>query len=769
MAERSTATSGFAPLTDLDGRTPAPVPAPGPVDGPAARAADAEVYEGPAPRWMGWRLRALVASVVLTCLALVALVVARAAEPTLAGVWRIDAGGRVTLAQAVDPALRPYQGDVLLALSAPDGSGRLEVNATLLHRSPRWIVGDAEAQRHRDSQHALDVLMHAGNVSLEFARSGRVELQALPPGPAGLGLLFWMLVVMGGVLIVMAAVVMLARPTVRNLPYLVMCGAQAGVLWLMGAESAPTLGIGPELAAWDAALRPGLDIATAAALAIATGQFPTHLPRAGLVTGVLSTAAAAGIALVALPDLQARWWWIQGLCAAFAAATLVQLYRSQAQQRHPLTRSILRFTWFAAAAWLAITAAVAATAASPAAGQTSATIAAVAWSVFSAAMILLTPFLSRSQHVMREFALVAGISTLVTVLDLLFVSAFSIGEFTSLTLALFLALALYGPARQWLMSHLMRDGGPSMEQVFEQLYRAAREVQRKPERLDAAVADLFRQQFEPLQLHIVRRPGTVAWVVADGSSLYVPIPVLSEPPRPSDKALLLRFAQRGRRLFTADDARLADRLMEQLRHMVAYDMAVERGRAEERTRIAQDLHDDIGARLLTLIYQSPTPELEEYARHTLQDLKTLTRGLAAGEHRLSHASAEWKRDLAQRLELAHCELQWRLSLDRDLNLSVVHWSALTRVLRELVNNTITHARATLVQVDLRLDQGQLELSVRDNGCGRNPAEWSHGLGLGGVRKRVKQLGGVVQWREAEGGGIACEARIPLGAEERTGA
>ena len=46
-----------------------------------------------------------------------------------------------------------------------------------------------------------------------------------------------------------------------------------------------------------------------------------------------------------------------------------------------------------------------------------------------------------------------------------------------------------------------------------------------------------------------------------------------------------------------------------------------------------------------------------------------------------------------------------------------------------------------------LDAGRLRLTVSDNGGGRNPQAWSHGLGLGGVRKRVKQLGGEVQWRE----------------------
>jgi signal transduction histidine kinase len=89
----------------------------------------------------------------------------------------------------------------------------------------------------------------------------------------------------------------------------------------------------------------------------------------------------------------------------------------------------------------------------------------------------------------------------------------------------------------------------------------------------------------------------------------------------------------------------------------------------------------------------------------------------------------------------------------------VQWSALTRVLRELVSNTIAHAQATRVAIDLRLQADQLDLIVSDDGSGRAPRTWAHGLGLGGVRKRVKQLGGEVEWIELAPRGIACKVRI----------
>jgi signal transduction histidine kinase len=302
---------------------------------------------------------------------------------------------------------------------------------------------------------------------------------------------------------------------------------------------------------------------------------------------------------------------------------------------------------------------------------------------------------------------------------------------------------------------------PGPERMFERLYRVLREVEARPRETAELLTRLLRDLFEPLEVHTIARQAGRSRVLGNGSALVVPVPAIdTAQAAPIDGSILLRFAGRGKRMFSADDARLTDRVVEQLRRAVAYDKAVERGRSEERARIAQDLHDDIGARLLTLMYKAQTPEMEDYVRHTLKDLKTLTRGLAADNQRLSHASAEWKADIAQRLGAAQIELGWSFVFDRDIVLGVVQWSALTRVLRELISNAIQHSCATHMDIVLALEGGQLHLTLADNGIGRNPERWAHGLGLGGVRKRVKLLGGEVHWRENGRAGIVCTVLIP---------
>jgi signal transduction histidine kinase len=299
------------------------------------------------------------------------------------------------------------------------------------------------------------------------------------------------------------------------------------------------------------------------------------------------------------------------------------------------------------------------------------------------------------------------------------------------------------------------------ERMFEQLYRIARQVEVQPQQVPELLLKLLRDHFEPLQAALVGDAPAVAQILDGGATLLVPVPALTGHHESRDGAIRLRFARRGRRAFTAADARLTERIGEQLRRAVDFDRAVEQGRSEERLRLAQDLHDDIGARLLTLMYKAQSPEIEEYVRHTLKDLKTLTRGLAASSHPLSHAAAEWKADLAQRLTAADVALGWSLAFDRDILLSMVQWSALTRILRELASNAIAHAGALRVEVLLRIEGDLLALTVADDGGGRDPGTWSHGLGLGGVRKRVRQLGGEVEWLEARPRGIECRVRLPL--------
>lgn len=717
-------------------------------------------------RWIGWRLRLLVVAALIGCLAALALVRWLASSPALGATVQASPQGTLTLIGSPLPQLDAAAGQTLLSVTGGNGV-TVPVDALALQRSPRWQTDDARRERQTQQQEALARAFASGSATLALRDGSQISVPTPQRGLSGLGLLFWPFAALAMLLYLIGVVVMLARPQPRNALFVVMAWCQAGAMVFIAIESMPGLGLPLAAIRTEFMARLSFDLFTAAAGVNAFALHPRRMPGAAALGGGAWLVAAGLLALAQADKLVNLWWWAQAAMLLLGAVALAVLSWSYRIEPNPFAAVMRRFGAITAATFLLVTLGTAAAAGQPGMPQTVAAVGSVVWTLFFASLLLLMPFLSRSKQVLREFALLAGISTVATSLDLLFVALFSLGQFTSLTLAVFLSLGVYAGARQWILNHMAGSSVLTTERTFEQLYRVAREVQETPSRYPALLTALLRDLFEPLEAAQVDRAVPQTRLIGGGSALVVPVRTASAasgagggdtPEKPL--SLVLRFARRGRRLFTSEDARLADRVVEQLRRAVAYDQAVERGRSEERLRIAQDLHDDIGARLLTLMYKAQSPEMEEYVRHTLQDLKTLTRGLAAAEHRLSHAAAEWKSDLTQRLTPANVQLGWSFEADRDIKLSVVQWSALTRVLRELVSNALYHAQASRVDVAFTLAGPALALNVADDGNGRDPKAWSHGLGLGGVRKRVKLLGGEVRWRENVPRGIVCEVRVP---------
>ena len=709
-------------------------------------------------RWMGWRLRLLVGAALLGCVGVFFMARWLAELPRLDAQWHPGPKGQVVLVSSEIPVLKALEGHALIGV-AGSGPDITPVDALALQRSARWLIGDAERERHRALHDRLSEAIRLPSLQLVFAEGQRVELALPPRGFGGLGAAFWLLSGLALVLYLLAMVVALARPSMRTLLYALMAICQSANLVFIAVESTPELGLPLAFADWDMPLRMAFDLTTAAAAVHAASHYPLRLPGARLIALGGWVVAGALVLLAASANLSNLWWWTQGGVIVLCLLAIGLLSWSCRIEPHPFAIILRRMGIMALGTWILLTFSLAMADRLPDAQHNLAAVASTVWYVFLATLLMLVPFLTRSQQIMREFSLLAAVSTVATSLDLLFVAVFSLGQFASLTLALFLALGAYAGARQLILNQLLGSNMLTTERMFAQLYRIAREVETHPERAQALLSQLLRELFEPMQVELVDARPKRARVTGDGSSLLVPVPALSGVRDGQPGGIMIRFAHRGRRLFTDDDARLTDRIVEQLRRAVAFDKAVEQGRSEERLRLAQDLHDDIGARLLTLMYKAQSPEMEEYVRHTLKDLKTLTRGLAAPSHRLSHAAAEWKTDLSQRLMAAQVDLDWDFSFDRDIVLSVVQWSALTRVLRELISNAIAHANAQRVQVDFHLEADRLDLVVTDDGVGRNPREWSHGLGLGGVRKRVKQLGGEVEWGEAAPSGIRCRVCI----------
>ena len=330
-------------------------------------------------------------------------------------------------------------------------------------------------------------------VALLFADGALLRLAPSHIGYAGLGITFWLLCVIALALALVAVVALMARPDRRNLLYALIAWCQSGNLLFIAIESTFQLNLPRNFSVWDAQGRMALDLIAAAAIVHVITLHPTRLPRARPFAW-LAWGTAAAVLLLALAGRLSNGWWSTQLavigCGLLALGLLTWSHRVEP---HPLAVLLRRFGAVAVGALILLTASIAATADAPHIQNSIAGVGSSVWYVFFASLLLLLPFLSRSQQLMREFALLAAISAAATSLDLLFVAAFSLGQFASLTLSLFFALGVYAGARQWILNQLLGTSELSAERMFEQLYRIAHEVEAHPQSArGAAVATAAR-------------------------------------------------------------------------------------------------------------------------------------------------------------------------------------------------------------------------------------------------------------------------------------
>jgi PAS domain S-box-containing protein len=213
-------------------------------------------------------------------------------------------------------------------------------------------------------------------------------------------------------------------------------------------------------------------------------------------------------------------------------------------------------------------------------------------------------------------------------------------------------------------------------------------------------------------------------------------------------------------------------------------VAANSAREQEKSRIARELHDELGQSLTALkldvawlrerLAESPDP-----VREKLMSMQVVLDGTVAATRRISAdlrplvlddlglpAAAEWLvQSFGQRTGIA-CELvmgQGNLDLRDPLATTVF------RVLQESLTNAAKHSQATQIEVVLEREGDEVVLTVEDNGKGfaadAPPPRGS--FGLLGLRERATLVAGTVTVESRPGKGTRVELRVPVAREEET--
>jgi signal transduction histidine kinase len=198
-----------------------------------------------------------------------------------------------------------------------------------------------------------------------------------------------------------------------------------------------------------------------------------------------------------------------------------------------------------------------------------------------------------------------------------------------------------------------------------------------------------------------------------------------------------------------------------------------------RTRIAMDLHDDIGANLtrISLLSEvakqnlgdangsedSPLMSISRIARESVGSMSDIVWAIDPERDTLLDLTRKMRRHADEVFTLRDIELQFNASDGKDnLRLGVDVRRDLLLIFKEAVNNAARHSHCTQVTIDMQLQRPRLLLKVIDNGAGFDQSNESEGHGLRSMKRRAAALGGTLEIHSRVGFETIIRVSIPIG-------
>jgi signal transduction histidine kinase len=224
-------------------------------------------------------------------------------------------------------------------------------------------------------------------------------------------------------------------------------------------------------------------------------------------------------------------------------------------------------------------------------------------------------------------------------------------------------------------------------------------------------------------------------------------------------------------------AALAALIMTAHRYRVSQAVGLER----MRTRIASDLHDDIGASLSQISVMSevliqrsggntalsePLSGMARSARELLASMNDIVWAINPSHDHLSDLRQRMRRFASDLFGPREIDFVFRApAADQDLKLGADVRREIYLIFKEAVNNVVRHADCTNVEIDFSRERDALMLRISDNGKGLPVKVSGTGHGLTSMQARAKALGGETTITSVASGGTVIALRVPVG---RTG-
>jgi signal transduction histidine kinase len=234
-----------------------------------------------------------------------------------------------------------------------------------------------------------------------------------------------------------------------------------------------------------------------------------------------------------------------------------------------------------------------------------------------------------------------------------------------------------------------------------------------------------------------------------------------------------------------DRKRAEEKLKATSKQLRALSARLQSAREEEGTRIAREIHDELGSALTTLKWDleqiesvlsdpKPGPELESMKKKA----RTMTRLVENTIDVVRRISADLRPSVLDDLGLVPA-IEWQSRLFRErtgiavrcnclvdeVGLNQEQSTAVFRIFQEALTNILRHSRANGVDVTIMEKDDTFLLTIKDDGRGITDSEkyGQSAIGLLGMRERAHLVGGEIEITGSEGAGTTVTVRLPLSA------
>jgi signal transduction histidine kinase len=195
-----------------------------------------------------------------------------------------------------------------------------------------------------------------------------------------------------------------------------------------------------------------------------------------------------------------------------------------------------------------------------------------------------------------------------------------------------------------------------------------------------------------------------------------------------------------------------------------------------RTRLASDLHDDIGSGLAEIAILTDVAEVQpvaaggellrragDRARQLREAMSDIVWSVDPQHGKLIDLIGRIRQTVFSLMESNGTRVTFEAPVDPGaVGLPPDRARHVLLITKEALTNVLRHADASEVSVILRLEHRTLTLEVRDDGCGFDPAETHAGMGLRNLRRRAAESGGELRVESSRCQGTTVIFRLPVG-------